>query len=137
MSNMKNMKNNIHTKTLKVRIRNKHIKTLNSRAFAVNQVGNYCNEIGYRSIKKRQKWLLGYDFQNYTKGAGKELGLNSATVQMIGHEYATRRKQLKKARLNWRKSGGVKRSLGWLPVRKDCISFKNGQVYHNKHHFKI
>jgi putative transposase len=44
---------------------------------------------------------------------------------------------LKKARLNWRKSGGVKRSLVWIPVRKDCISFKNGQVYHNKHHFKI
>jgi hypothetical protein len=48
-------------------------------------VWNYCNEIGYRSIKERQKWLLGYDFQNYTKGAGKELGLNSVTVQMIGH----------------------------------------------------
>ena len=55
---------------------------------------------------------------------------------MIGHEYATRRKQFKKAKLNWRKSGGVQRSLGWIPVRKDCISFKNGQVYHNKQYFK-
>jgi putative transposase len=97
---MSNMKDNIHAKTFKVRIRDKHIKTLNSWAFAVNQVWNYCNEIGYCSVKERQKWLLGYDFQNYTKCAGKELGLNSATVQMIGHEYATRRKQLKKARLN-------------------------------------
>ena len=129
--------NNTHTKTLKVRVRDKHVKTLSAWAYSVNQVWNYCNEIGYRSIKERQKWLSGYDLQNYTKGASKELGLNSATVQMIGHEYATRRKQFKKTRLNWRKSGGVKRSLGWIPVRKDCISFKNGQVYHNKKHFRI
>jgi putative transposase len=131
------MKDNNHTKTLKVRIRDKHVKTLNAWAYSVNQVWNYCNEIGYRSIKEQQKWLSGYDLQNYTKGAGKELGLNSATVQMVGHEYVTRRKQFRKARLNWRKSGGVKRSLGWIPVRKDCISFKNGQVYHNKQYFRI
>jgi putative transposase len=79
----------------------------------------------------------GYDLQNYTKGANKELGLNFATVQMIGHEYATKRKQFKKSRLNWRKSNGVKRSLGWMQVRKDCISFKDGCVYHNRNHFKI
>lgn len=126
-----------HTKTLKVRIRDKHIKTLNAWACSVNQVWNHCNELGYRSIREKQKWLSGYDFQNYTKGANRELGLNSATVQMIGHEYVTRRKQFKKARLNWRKSGGVKRSLGWIPVRKDCISFKNGCVYHNKHYFRV
>ena len=56
---------------------------------------------------------------------------------MVGIEYAARRKQFKKAKLNWRKSGGVKRSLGWIPVRQDCISFKNGQVYHNKQYFNI
>jgi len=61
------MKDNIHTKTLKVRIRDKHIKTLDSWAFVVNQVWNYCNKIGYCSIKERQKWLsvtflaVGYD----------------------------------------------------------------------------
>jgi IS605 OrfB family transposase len=113
------------------------VKTLNAWAYSVNQVWNYCNEIGYRSIKEGHKWLSGYDLQNYTKGAGKELDLNSATVQMIGHEYVTRRKQFKKARLNWRKSGGVKRSLGWIPVRHDCISLRNGQVYHNKKFFKV
>lgn len=131
------MKTRIHTKTLKVRIRDKHVKTLNSMAYSVNQVWNYCNELSYRAIRERGNFLSGYDLQNYTKGANKELGLNSATVQMIGHEYVTRRKQFKKAKLNWRKSGGVKRSLGWIPVRKDCISFKNGCVYHNRNYFKI
>jgi IS605 OrfB family transposase len=126
-----------HTKTLKVRIRDKHAKVLRDWAWAVNQVWNYCNELSYRAISERQTWFSGYDLQRYTKGAGKELGLNSATVQMVGHEYALRRKQFKKNRLNWRKSGGVRRSLGWIPVRKDCIRFKNGCVHHNKHTFKV
>ncbi len=136
-SSVVEMKKTIHTKTLKVRIRDKHVKTLNAWAYSVNQVWNYCNELSQRSIKERQKWLSGYDLQNYTKGAAKDLGLNSATVQMIGHEYAIRRKQFKKVRLNWRKSQGVKRSLGWIPVRKDCFSIKHGQVYHNKHTFGL
>ncbi|MFT2112756.1 RNA-guided endonuclease InsQ/TnpB family protein, partial [Marinomonas sp. 2405UD68-3] len=113
------------------------MKKLNAMAYGVNQVWNYCNELSARSIKEKRKFLSGYDLQNYTKGANKELGLNSASVQMVGHEYVTRRKQFKKARLNWRKTGGVKRSLGWIPVRKDCISFKNGCVYHNKVLFGI
>jgi len=131
------MNDDSRVKTLKVRVRDKHVKTLNSWAFSVNQVWNYCNELSYRSIKGKSNWLSGYDLQNYTKGSSKELGLNSATIQMIGHEYVTRRKQFKKAKLNWRKSSGTKRSLGWIPVRKDCTSFKNGCVYHNKVYFKI
>jgi|TARA_R110001583_G_scaffold185899_1_gene346255 IS605 OrfB family transposase len=131
------MKTKLHTKTLKIRVRDKHVTMLNAMARSVNFVWNYCNELGYRSIRERNKWLSGYDLQDYTKGANKELGLNSATVQMIGHEYATRRKQFKIARLNWRKSGGSKRSLGWVPVRKDCISFKDGRVYHNRQYFKV
>jgi len=131
------MKNTYHTKTLKVRVRDKHIKVLRAWAFSVNQVWNYCNELSHRSIKERQTWLSGYDLQDYTKGSAKELELNSATVQMIGHEYVTRRKQFKKNRLNWRKSSGVRRSLGWVPVRKDCVSYKNGCIYHNRQYFRI
>ncbi len=131
------MKKDSHTKTLKVRVRDKHVNVLRSWAYSVNQVWNYCNELSHRNIKERQQWLSGYDLQNYTKGSSKELGLNSATVQMVGHEYVIRRKQFKKAKLNWRKSNGVKRSLGWIPVRRDCISFKNGYIYHNKRYFKI
>jgi len=124
------------TKTLKVRVRDKHAKLLSKWAVSVNQVWNYCNELSFRSITERRKWLSGYDLQSYTKGAS-ELGLNSATLQMVGHEYVTRRKQVKKTKLQWRKSFGARRSLGWIPVRKDCFSIKSGQIYHNRHHFKI
>jgi putative transposase len=81
------------TKTLKIRIKDKHAKQLSAMARSVNFVWNYINEFSHCSIRERCRFLSGYDFQNYTKGAGKALGLNSATLQMIGHEYATRRKQ--------------------------------------------
>lgn len=125
------------TKTLKVRVRDKHAKVLRRQAAAVNRVWNYVNELSHRSIRERNTFLSGYDLQNYTKGAGKELGLNSATVQMVGHEYAVRRKQFKKNRLAWRKTHGVRRSLGWIPVRKDCFRYQNGQIIYNRHHFKV
>ena len=120
------------TKTLKVRVKDKHQKALHQMACSVNFLWNYINELSHRAIRERGKFLSGYDLQSYTKGSNKLLGLNSATVQMVGHEYVTRRKQFNKARLNWRKSRGVKRSLGWIPVRHDCVSYKNGQIYHNK-----
>ena len=112
------MKPNLHTKTLNVRIRDKHAEVLREWAWAVNQVWNYRNELSFRSISERQTWLSGYDLQDYTKGAGKELGLNSATVQMVGHEYALRRKQFKKNRLSWRKSGACGAPWAGYPFAK-------------------
>lgn len=125
------------TKTLKVRVKDKHAEVLSEMARSVNFVWNYINETSHRSIRERGTFLSAYDLQSYTKGATKLVGLNSATIQMVGAEYTIRRKQFKKARLNWRKSNGVRRSLGWIPFRHDCVSFKSGQVYHNGHYFKV
>ncbi|MBE0506525.1 MAG: transposase, partial [Marinospirillum sp.] len=120
-----------HTKTLKVRVRDKHRPLLNQMARSVNFVWNYINELSHRSIKERGVFLSAYDLQKYTQGAHKEIGLHSHTVQKVGAEYATRRKQFKKNRLNWRKSGGVHRSLGWIPINTGMAKWKNGQVYYN------
>lgn len=125
------------TKTLKLRVRDKHKNSLDQKAKAVNFVWNYINELSERSIKQRGKFLSEFDLHPYTKGAGKELGLHSQTLQCIAKEYMTRRKQFKKARLNWRKSGGVKRSLGWIPFNTGVPKFKNGQVYFNGEYFKV
>jgi putative transposase len=125
------------TKTLKVRVKDKHAHLLSQQAKAVNFVWNYINELSSRSIKERGVFLSEFDLHPYTKGAGKELGLHSQTLQCVAKEYTTRRKQFKKARLNWRKSGGVKRSLGWVPFNTGAAKLKNGQVYFNKNHFKI
>ena len=126
-----------HTKTLKVRVKDKHVPLLNSMARSVSFVWNYVNELSQRSIKERGVFLSAYDFHPYTKGANKELGLHSQTLQCIAGEYVTRRKQFKKTRLNWRKSGGVRRSLGWIPLNTAAAKWKNGQVYHNAHYFGV
>lgn len=126
-----------HIKTLKVRVKDKHHPLLNQMARSVNLTWNYVNELSHRSIKERGVFLSAYDIQKYTNGAGKDLGLHSQTVQCITAEYATRRKQFKKARLNWRKSSGVRRSLGWVPIKTGAAKWKNGQVYYNGYYFGV
>lgn len=127
----------ITTKTLKVRIKDKHARVLQEWSRAVNFTWNYINELSSRSIREKGKFLSAYDLQKYTDGAGKELGLHSHTIQCVGKEYVTRRKQFKRARLSWRKSSGAKRSLGWVPVNTGMATLKNGQIYHNGQHFGV
>ena len=126
-----------NTKTLQVRVRDNHAFLLGQMARQVNYVWNYLNELSHRSIKERGVFMSAYDLQKYTDGAGKPLGLHSHTVQEVGKEYVTRRKQFKKAKLNWRKSGGVRRSLGWIPIKTGASKWKNGQVFHNGQYFKV
>lgn len=126
-----------YTKTLKVRVRDKHIPRLRQMARSVNYAWNYLNELSQRSIRERRVFLSAYDLDRYTQGAGKLLGLHSQTLQEVSREYATRRLQFRKQRLNWRKSGGVRRSLGWIPFKAGAVSWKHGQVYHNGQHFQV
>jgi putative transposase len=44
-------------------------------------------------------------------------------------EYARRRRQHQKIRLAWRKSGGARRSLGWIPFKVRTICYRGGQIY--------
>ena len=119
-------------KTLKLRLKDKHTPALGAMAREVNQVWNYVNELSSRSIRERGKWLSAYDLQKYTAGFSKCDGIQvgSATVQLVCEEYATRRKQFKKARLNWRVSNpkSPKYSLGWIPFKKGGAVYRNGQV---------
>ena len=119
-------------KTLKLRIKDKHAPSLVAMAREVNQVFNYLNELSSRSIRERGKFLSAYDLQKYTAGYTKCDGvkIGAATVQQVCEEYATRRKQFKKIRLNWRVSNpkSSKYSLGWIPFKKGGAVYRNGQV---------
>jgi transposase len=76
--------------------------------------------------------LSGFDLQKLTAGYSKCEGVQvgSATVQLVCEEYATRRKQFKKLRLNWRVSNpkSARRSLGWVPFKAGGVKYKAGQV---------
>lgn len=118
------------TRTLRLRLKDKHAALLRDQAWAVNQVWNYVNELSLKHFQRQRAFLSAYDMQPYTKGAGKELGLHSQTVQSIQEEYCLRRRQHKKVRLAWRKSSGARRSLGWIPVKASALRYKAGQVHY-------
>jgi len=117
------------TKVLKLRLKDKHAKFLSDLAREVNFVWNYCNELRITMFKRERRFLSGYDFAKFTRGATKEgLHLHSQTVQAITEEYARRRRQFGKVRLGWRKSTGSRRSLGWIPFKRVAIQATHGQI---------
>ncbi|MDT8925195.1 transposase [Pseudomonas taiwanensis] len=127
------------TKTLKLRIKDKHAKAMLAMARDVNQVWNFCNETQFRSLKrycnKPKTWLSGFDLQSLTNGFSKCEGvtIGSATQQQVCEEFATRLRQFKRQRLNWRVSDrkSPKYSLGWVPFKARALTYRNGQVRFN------
>lgn len=120
-------------KTLKLRIKDKHQTVLAQMAREVNTAWNFCNETSARAIRERHKFLSGFDLQKLTDGFSKCDGvlIGSATTQQVCEEYATRRRQFKRARLNWRVSNpkSPKRSLGWIPFKSRAVRYKAGQIH--------
>lgn len=122
-------------KTLQLRIKDKHSKVLVAMAREVNQVWNHINAISAKAARPfhgRPQFLSGYDLQKLTAGFSKCEGVTvgSGTVQLVCAEYATRRKQFKKQRLNWRVSNpkSSKYSLGWIPFKGGHAKYKAGQI---------
>ncbi|MBF7685644.1 transposase [Acinetobacter sp. B10A] len=126
-------------KTLKLRIKDKHCKVLDQLASEVNFVWNYVNDLCFKHLKKTGKFFSAYDVAKYTKGTSKECGLHSQTVQAVTEELIIRRKQFKKAKLNWRVSNktSARRSLGWIPFKKVAVKYTDGYVQYGKHQLKL
>ena len=117
-------------RVLRCRLKDKHASMLGKLAREVNQVWNYCNDLSYRVWQRERRFMSGYDFAEYTAGATKAgLSLHSQTVQAIAEQYAQSRKDHQKVRLAWRKSGGVRRSLGWIPFKASALKYRSGQVH--------
>jgi hypothetical protein len=121
----------VTTRVLRLRLKDKHAPFRNGQAREVNLVWNYCNALGERVFQRERRFLSGYDLDQYLAGATKAgLSLHSQTVQAVSAELASRRQQEGKVRLAWRKSRGVRRSLGWIPVKASALRYRNGQVHY-------
>jgi putative transposase len=135
-----------HTKTLRVRVKDKHAKVLSGWAFEVNQVWNAANAlsaeygwvpipgVGYLNCETSE-----YDLNTELKGIRLERGLTigAATVQSIIAQHAKSRRQFRKNKLQWRGSSGSKRALGWVPFKTAGIKLVNGQIRFCGHLFGI
>lgn len=140
------MNEKTNLKTLKVRVKDKHKPVLERMAFEVNQVWNAANEItaNYSCVPVPEVgWLKtsfsAFDLQKDLKSIKAERGfvLHSTTVQEVIAVHHKARRQFKTDKLRWRVSGGVRRSLGWIPFKAGAAKWKNGQVYFAGHYFKV
>jgi putative transposase len=119
-------------RVLRLRVKDKHTTWFRGLAREVNTVFNYCNELSVQVFERERRFLSGFDFWPFLKGATRgdcALHLPIQAVQEIAEEYARRRRQHRKIRLAWRKSGGARRSLGWIPFKVRTIRYRGGQVY--------
>ncbi len=119
-------------RVLRVRVKDKHAAFLARLSREVNTVWNYCNELSMKVVERERRFLSGFDFWPYLKGAtrGEEgLSLPVQTVQETAEQYARSRTQHRKVRLAWRKSRGSRRSLGWIPFKVRTIRYQHGQIY--------
>jgi putative transposase len=91
-------------------------------AWAANQVWNFCVQT-QRKIQRdfrdgaRRGWPSSFDFARLTQGTSKDLGIKAQTIQSVATQFAASRDQHKKCP-RFRKSGGAKRSLGWVPFQQ-------------------
>lgn len=128
-------------KTLRLRVKDKHASVLGQMARDVNTVWNFCNELSQRAISEKRKFMTGYDLQKYTTGYCKCDGVmvGADTVNQVCLEYAARRRQFKRARLNWRVSNqkSSRRSLGWVPFKGCQVRYRGGQIVFRGHHIGL
>lgn len=136
----------MQTKTLSVRVKDKHAALLRQMAYEVNQVFNLANEITSKAYSNAgefgaqvPKWLTAYDVQKQTAGLRKEKGylIDSASIQEVIAVHSKARKQFKRSKLRWRISSGSKRSLGWIPFKVGFAKWQNGQVKFAGKLFKV
>jgi len=127
--------------TLRLKVKREGYAWLNAAAIEVNQVWNFANATSYKAARPfsgRPRWLTGFDLDKLTAGATEFFDrIGSDTIQRVTAEFATRRKQFKKAKLRWRVSKGSKRSLGWIPFKAVQLKRKGKSLRFSGKAFRV
>ena len=128
------------TKTLRVRVKDRHVPLLRRMAREVNTVWNYCNQANKDAWRRDRRHLTGFDLNKLCAGSTQAFDLiGDSTIQEVGQAYASKRKTAGKSRLRWRVSDPKHRrySLGWVPFKARGAAFKNGAVRFAGHSFRV
>jgi putative transposase len=128
-------------KTLQVKVRPDAWEWLNAAAREVALVWNYCNALCAKAARPYYgpgKWLSGFDVDKLLSGSYRELDyLTQGTISRVAIEHADKRQQAKRTKLAWRRSGGSRKSLGWVPFRRGQIKWKDGAVAFAGRRFRV
>ncbi len=112
------IQHSIHT--LRLKVKTEGYPWLNEAAIEANAVWNFANATSFKAARPfagPSKWLSAYDLDKLTAGATEHFErIGSQTIQRINAEFATRRKQFRRAKLRWRPSRGSA-PLGWIPFK--------------------
>ncbi|MGF6758104.1 hypothetical protein P3T16_005525 [Paraburkholderia sp. GAS42] len=58
------------TRVLHLRLKDRHTRVLQEQARAINFLWNHCNGLSTKVWERERRFLSGYDFYPFTKGAG-------------------------------------------------------------------
>lgn len=115
-------------KTLRLKVKAESYAWLEQAAREVNFVWNWANETSERGIRRYagpSKFLSAFDLHKLAAGGSENFArIGADVINSVCTEYAKKRRQERLARLSWRRSGGSKRSLGWVPFRADNLKRK-------------
>jgi IS605 OrfB family transposase len=109
--------------TYKYRLKGKRAaRQLRRYAWAVNQVWNFCVQTQKTTQRRyrdglKPKWPSQYELQALTVGTSVDLGVHAQSVQGTCEQF-TKSRDLHRKCPNFRRSGGQRRSLGWIPFPK-------------------
>jgi putative transposase len=119
--------------TYKYRLKGKRAVRQQRRfAWAVNQVWNFCVQT-QRAVQRAWKdglsprWPSFYDLNDLVAGTSKDLKLHAQTIQSVCKQFVKSRDQHKKCP-TFRRSGGSKRSLGWVPFQEQARQITSASV---------
>jgi putative transposase len=128
-------------RTLRLKVKREGYAWLDAAAIEVNQVWNYANATSYKAARPfagTGKWLSAFDLDKLTAGATEYFErIGSKTIQRVNAEFATRRKQFKRAKLRWRVSKGSKRSLGWIPLKAAQLKRRGNSLRFSGKAFRV
>jgi putative transposase len=128
-------------RTLRLKVKAEGYAWLNSAAIEVNQVWNFSNAASYKAARPfsgRPRWLTAFDLDKLTAGSTECFErIGSDTIQRVNAEFATRRKQAKRAKLRWRVSKSAKRSLGWVPFKAAQLKRKGKSLRFSGKAFRV
>ena len=128
--------------TYKYRLKGKRISRIMSQhAYSVNQVWNFCVATQKQTQRFRKdglnvRWLSKFDYNVLVKGTSKDLGIHAQTINSTCEQFTRSRDQHKKCP-KYRKSGGPKRSLGWIPFQKQSRQINAGSVTYLGHIYRF
>ena len=117
----------VSTLTLQSKVQKNAYAWLEQAAREVNQVWNHANAASHKAWNNyagKRKWLSAFEVNALFAGCGevfRKIGID--TAQSVVAEHATRRNQYSRSKLTWRKSGGSRRSLGWVPFKAPNLRF--------------